>query len=176
MLLTKEKVRRFSMKVQCMINLAYNLKPLSTDPRIQVGCVIFPLDCSHVLSNGYNGAPRDFSHLSPCESLDTPGGSGFCHAELNALTKLNTMSAPPSLLFVTTTPCKRCAGQIINAGPIIGVIHGNVYEGDKGAGLDYLKKSKRIQCLHQSWIESSAETGVCDSMGILKSWIERRYA
>lgn len=160
---------RYARKLRAMIRFADELRDLATDPTIKFGCVIFPTDCSSVLGIGYNGAPAGMAHTRPDIPLDTPGGSGICHAELNALTKMNTVSAPPCILFVHRTPCMRCAGQIINARKIIGVIHEDPYI-DEGAGRDYIKTAG-IWTVHRAQIESIAEGNLSPvTEAILKGW------
>jgi deoxycytidylate deaminase len=148
-------LQRYCSKIMCMVRFADELRHLATDPVIQFGCVIFPIDCSSVLSIGYNGYPSGMEHEASRDiELDTPGGSGICHAELNALTKLNTQSAPPSILFVHRTPCMRCAGQIVNARCIVGVIHEDPYI-DDGAGLRWTQKGC-VPTVHRTVIEHLA--------------------
>lgn len=151
-----------------MIRLADDLRKLSTDKDVQFGCVIFPLDCSAVDGIGYNGMPAGIDDL-PRGPLDTPGGSGYCHAEMNALTKMNVRSAGPSLLFVHRTPCMRCAGQIINARKIVGIIHEEPYEADKGAGLRLIGQAG-IACVHRRDVEDVAAGASTAIPGALQNW------
>ena len=86
----------------------------STCSRLQVGAVL--ARGGRVLSTGYNGAPAGLPH---CEHQD---GDGPCatavHAEANALisaARFGTRVERGSL-YVTHSPCRRCAGLIINSG------------------------------------------------------------
>lgn len=162
-------LQRYAQKIRCFIRFADDLRFLATDPTFQCGCVIFPLDCSRVLSIGYNGAPAGFPHERPEVPHNSAGGSGMCHAELNALTKMDAVSAPKCLLFVHTTPCMRCAGQIINARKIVGVIHEDRYYGDEGAGLDWLNKADHVHTLHRVVIEQLAEEKM-ERHALVNSW------
>jgi dCMP deaminase len=45
-----------------------------------------------------------------------PGESGFIHAEINALIKLDYNNPKPKTLYITLSPCKQCAKAIINGG------------------------------------------------------------
>lgn len=90
--------------------------------RRQVGAII----CreSHIISEGYNGAPKGLAHcsdLNGCMRQLNGVASGtrqeFCravHAEQNAI-----IQAPVTIkggtLYVTTYPCSICARMIINA-------------------------------------------------------------
>ena len=44
-----------------------------------------------------------------------PGDSGFIHAEVNALIKLDFNSPKRKKMYVSLSPCKMCAKAIINA-------------------------------------------------------------
>lgn len=164
----QDKLARYARKIRVMIRLADELRQLATDPEVSFGCVVFPVDCSAVDAIGYNGTPAGIDEL-PRPALDTPGGSGFCHAEMNALTKWNTRSAGPSLMFVHSTPCKRCAGQIINARKVVGLIHEDPYVGDGGAGLELVRQ--KIVTLHRSDIEEACDLGEgAAAAAILRYW------
>lgn len=110
--ITELSQERYLRKLEVLFSFADGLRSLSTDPQVQFGCIIFPVDCTSVDAIGYNGMPRGVNTL-PRTVLDTPDGSGYCHAEMNALCKWTRK--PNSVLFVHGTPCMRCAGQIINA-------------------------------------------------------------
>jgi len=147
------------------------LEQLSGDPRIGVGCVIFPFDFARVLSIGYNGPPAGFPHESMHIGLDTEHGSGMCHAEMNAMTKMDMMSSPPCLMYLSCTPCARCAAQIVNARKIKGVIHNGLYEGDDGMALKILDRGG-IPYIERTHVDLVA-TGNARPNEILRRWYER---
>ena len=97
----------------------------STCLRRHVGAVI--VKDKHVLSTGYNGAPRGVSH---CEDagcmrvkLNVPSGTRheLCrgvHAEQNAVAQAayHGTSLKGAIIYTTTFPCSLCAKILINSG------------------------------------------------------------
>jgi dCMP deaminase len=69
-------------------------------------------DNTQLLSLGYNG---DHAGGPNCRESDMPGDSGFIHAEVNALIKLDFNSPKRKKMYVSLSPCKMCAKAIINA-------------------------------------------------------------
>lgn len=97
----------------------------TTCPRRAVGAVI--VKDNHVLTTGYNGAPKGFPHPieTGCirEELGIPSGqfSDVCpclHAEQNAILQaaLFGVSVKDGTLYCTTQPCTQCARMVVNAG------------------------------------------------------------
>ena len=78
-----------------------------------MGAVIVTSDNTRVLAIGYNGnhsgGPNEPESLEPCKS-------GFIHAEINALLKLDYNNPQYKIMYVTLSPCRMCAKAIINAG------------------------------------------------------------
>ena len=111
----------------------------SYDPRHQVGTVIVTDDNTQVLSVGYNG---NYSGGPNEVESDIPGESGMLHAEINALLKMDYNNPKRKILYVTLSPCKMCAKEIINAG-ISKVVYIEKYRCDSG-----------LKILEQSGIET----------------------
>jgi len=94
----------------------------STCPSRAVGCVIVDMGTKHVLSTGYNGAPRGTAHC--CEGcLNRESGKSWnkcraVHAELNAILNAakNGVATDGCRMYLTTTPCVFCSRTLINAG------------------------------------------------------------
>lgn len=97
----------------------------STCLRRAVGAVI--VKDGHVLSTGYNGAPKGVPHCSETgclrEKLNVPSGTRheLCrgvHAEQNAVAQAayHGTSVQGATLYTTTFPCSLCAKILINAG------------------------------------------------------------
>ncbi|MBI2077185.1 MAG: dCMP deaminase family protein [Euryarchaeota archaeon] len=97
----------------------------TTCPRRAVGAVI--VKENHVLTTGYNGAPKGFPHPieTGCirEELGIPSGefSDVCpclHAEQNAILQaaLFGVSVKEGTLYCTTQPCTQCARMVVNSG------------------------------------------------------------
>ena len=66
-----------------------------------------------MLAIGYNGDHKGGSNVR--ESLE-PGQSGFIHAEINALIKLDYNNPKKKKMYLTLSPCRHCAKAIINGG------------------------------------------------------------
>ena len=47
---------------------------------------------------------------------EEPGQSGFLHAEINALLKLDYNNPKRKKMYLTLSPCQMCAKAIVNAG------------------------------------------------------------
>jgi dCMP deaminase len=120
---------------QVWSSFASTISQRSTDPKIKVGCVIVPFDNTGVLSLGYNGDHKGGSNER--ESNDT-GFSGFIHAEINALIKMDFNNPKDKKMYLTHSPCKMCAKAIINAN-IKEVNYIEEYKSDT-TGIDLLVK------------------------------------
>lgn len=115
----------------------------SADPCYRVGAVIVTDDNSQVLALGYNG---DHVGGTNERESDVPGMSGFIHAEINALIKLDYNNPKPKTMYVTLSPCKMCAKCIVNAG-IRSVVYADEYR-DK-SGIQLLLSSGIVVRRHQ---------------------------
>ena len=85
----------------------------SPDPKFQVGAVIVTDDNTQVLALGYNGDQKGGPNKR--DSMKH-GQSGFIHAEVNALIKMDYNNPKNKKMYLTHTPCPVCAKCIINAG------------------------------------------------------------
>jgi len=97
---------------QVWSSFAQTISQRSTDPKYKVGCVIVPFDNTGVLSLGYNGDQKGGSNER--ESQES-GGSGFIHAEINALIKMDFNNPKQKKMYLTHSPCKMFAKANINA-------------------------------------------------------------
>jgi dCMP deaminase len=120
----------------------------STCMRRKVGAVI--VKDKHILSTGYNGAPKDITHCEDMgclrQRLKIPSGERheLCrglHAEQNAIIQaaLYGVSLNGATLYCTNMPCSICTKMIINAG-IKNIISAGGYP-DKMAE-DFFKEAK----------------------------------
>jgi len=93
--------------------------------RRKVGAIL--VKDKHILSTGYNGAPKGLRHCSEVgclrEDLNVPSGERheLCrglHAEQNAIIQAAVFgtSIKESVLYCTNTPCVVCVKMLINAG------------------------------------------------------------
>lgn len=105
----------------------------SYDPRHQVGAVVVTSDNTQVLSLGYNGNYKGGPNEVESEA---PGESGFLHAEINCLLKLDYNNPKQKTLYVTLSPCRMCAKAIVNAG-VSEVVYDREYRDT--SGLEMLK-------------------------------------
>ncbi|MCS7364207.1 MAG: cytidine/deoxycytidylate deaminase family protein [archaeon GB-1867-035] len=118
------------------MRIAHLVKKRSTCLRRQVGAVL--VKNRHILSTGYNGAPKGLPHCAEVgclrQQLNIPSGQRheICrgvHAEQNAIIQAAVfgVSTRGASLYVTDFPCSICAKMIINA-EIKEVIYDAEYE------------------------------------------------
>lgn len=120
---------------QIWLGLARVIAQRSNDPKFQVGVVIVTADNESVLSIGYNGDEKGGNNKR--DSMQT-GGSGFIHAEVNAVAKMNYVDQRARKIYLTHSPCLVCARLLINA-RISEVIYEREYCSDT-RGLDILRE------------------------------------
>lgn len=91
----------------------------ATCPRLSVGAVLVNQNY-HILSTGYNGAPRGAPHChsAGCSVNDDFHCTRAVHAEANALIQaaFNGIRTKNTILFCTHAPCYMCMKLIVNAG------------------------------------------------------------
>lgn len=106
------------------MSIAHLIKKRSTCLRRSVGAVL--VKNRHILSTGYNGAPKGLPHCAEVgclrQQLNVPSGERheICrgvHAEQNAIIQAAVfgVSTKGATLYVTDFPCSICAKMIINA-------------------------------------------------------------
>jgi dCMP deaminase len=116
------------------MEMAHVVSKRSTCLRRKVGAIL--VKNKHILSTGYNGAPKGLKHCSEIgclrENLDIPSGERheLCrglHAEQNAIIQAAVfgISIKNSTLYCTNTPCVVCVKMLINSG-----INEIIYSGD----------------------------------------------
>ena len=107
------------------MEMAHVVAKRSTCLRRKVGAIL--VKDKHILSTGYNGAPKGHKHCSfeGClrEKQMVPSGERheICrglHAEQNVVIQAAVFGIPikNSMLYCTNTPCVVCAKMLINAG------------------------------------------------------------
>jgi len=95
------------------MEMAHSIARRSYDPNYKVGAIIVTADNTSVLALGYNG---NYSGGPNCRDSMERGRSGFIHAEVNALLKMDYHNHKQKVMYVTHSPCLMCAKAIINAG------------------------------------------------------------
>lgn len=126
------------------MNAAHMYANLSHCIRKKVGCLIVKGD--RPISVGYNGTPAHTDNC--CEDENNNTKPEVVHAELNAIRKLEEVneSGVGSVLFVTTSPCPKCAHRIIDFG-ITHVVYEEEYRISNG--IDILRQhGVLVECLN----------------------------
>ena len=134
------------------MEMAHVVAKRSTCLRRSVGAIL--VKDKHILSTGYNGAPKGHKHCSEEGCLRKKQGipSGerheICrglHAEQNAVIQAAVLGTPikDSVLYCTNTPCIVCAKMLINAG-IKEIIFSGNYPDDLAKKMLYESKIKLI--------------------------------
>ena len=111
------------------MDFAHTISKRSYDPQFQVGCVIVTDDNCQVLAIGYNGNHKGGPNQ---RESSVPGESGFIHAEINALIKMDYNNPCKKKMYLTLSPCEVCAKAIVNAG-IDELIYAKFYEHGKNS-------------------------------------------
>lgn len=110
------------------MDTARTISRRSCDPRHRVGAIVVTSDNTQVLSVGYNG---NYTGGPNEVESERPGESGFLHAEVNCLLKMDYNNPKSKVMYVTLSPCRMCAKAIINAG-ISEVVYGEEYRDTSG--------------------------------------------
>jgi dCMP deaminase len=120
------------------MEMAHVVAKRSTCLRRTVGAIL--VKEKHILSTGYNGAPKGLRHCSETgclrEDQNIPSGQRheLCrglHAEQNAIIQAAVfgVSIKGSVLYCTNTPCVVCVKMLINAG-VTEIIYSGEYPDD----------------------------------------------
>lgn len=108
----------------------------STCTRRQVAA-IFVDEYGRVLSCGYNGVPRGFTHCTdtPCKgATDEPGNTTNCeavHAEQNAILNCSDLNRV-NTVYCSCTPCYECAKMLANLKNLKRVVVNEAYADHRG--------------------------------------------
>lgn len=116
---------------QVWSDVVFTIAKRSPDPSFKVAAIIVTDDNTQLLSLGYNG---DHAGGPNCRESDSPGESGFLHAEINALIKLDFNNPKRKKMYVSLSPCKMCAKAIVNS-KIEEVVYVDKYRDDSGIDL-----------------------------------------
>ena len=139
-------------KDEYFMEMAVLASSRSTCLRRKVGAVL--VKEGHVLSTGYNGAPKGLEHceVTGCirDKLNVPSGERheLCrgvHAEQNAIIQAAYfgVSVDGAKMYITNHPCSVCAKMMLNAG-IVEVIYKGDYNDE--LAVDLLKEANIKIC------------------------------
>jgi dCMP deaminase len=117
------------------MEMAHVVSKRSTCLRRKVGAIL--VKDKHILSTGYNGAPKGMDHCceTGClrENMNIPSGERheLCrglHAEQNVIIQAAVFgtSIKGSTLYCTNTPCVVCVKMLINAG-VLEIVYAGEY-------------------------------------------------
>ena len=109
------------------MDFAHSIAERSCDTKYKVGAVVVNSENTQVLSIGYNGDQKGGTNQR--DSTET-GQSGFIHAEINALIKMDYNNPCNKKMYLTLSPCEVCAKAIVNSG-IGEVIYSKFYKHGK---------------------------------------------
>ena len=113
------------------MRIAKTISERSCDSTMKVGAIIVSDDNTQLLSLGYNG---NYAGGPNVRDSQVPGESGFIHAEVNCLLKLDYNNPKRKIMYVTHSPCVMCAKAIINAG-VSEVVYEQPYRSMDGIDL-----------------------------------------
>ncbi|MFA6431684.1 MAG: cytidine/deoxycytidylate deaminase family protein [Candidatus Margulisiibacteriota bacterium] len=140
------------------LKITYDVAERATCIKRKVGSII--VKEHRILSSGYNGAPKGFSHCSEdtCirKQMDVSSGHRheLCrglHAEQNAIIQAawHGVSIEGGTLYCTYQPCVICVKMMINAG-IVKLVYTGSYPDELAAEM--LKESKMEVVKHEGRI------------------------
>lgn len=126
----------YSKHIQFM-EIAISVANMSKCKRAKVGCIIVDNN-NRIISTGYNGTPKGTSNECECDNITH---EYTLHAELNAIIYAKQNIAQ-NTIYVTMSPCIRCAAIIIQSG-ISTVYYKDLYS---ERGIQYLKNNN-VTCI-----------------------------
>jgi dCMP deaminase len=121
------------------IEVVKSISKRSYDPSLKVAAIVVTEDNTQLLSLGFNG---NYAGGPNKRDSEIPGKSGFIHAEINCLIKMDYNNPKNKKMYLTHSPCIDCAKAIINSG-IKEVIYEIEYRDISGIQL---LKSVDINC------------------------------
>lgn len=123
------------------MGFANQLRLASKCKRLSVGAVVFDRKLKSVIATGYNG-PAPGCSCGEC----IPGCKDSVHAEENALNRMAWDYLNPCTLYITHSPCVRCAEKIVRTPCITEVVFLDPYRNTDGIGV-LLKSNIKVRQL-----------------------------
>jgi len=118
------------------LRIAKECSQMSYGQRLKVGAVLVKDD--NILSFSWNGTPSGWDNC--CETPDNVTKDEVIHAEENVIAKAakyGGVGTKGSTMFITHSPCVKCARGMIQAG-IAAVYYSEDYR--SADGVDFLRK------------------------------------
>lgn len=134
---TTEILEIKTIVAEAFMDVAFRFSLLSKCLRLKVGCVC--VKNGAIIGIGWNGLPPGIVEDS-CENEEGFTKDSCNHAEDNMLIKLSgsTESARDSVVFLTHSPCTKCAPKLAMAG-VRKVYYRHQYRTDEG--VKYLQNN-----------------------------------
>lgn len=123
------------------LDIAKNVARLSKANRLKVGAVIVS-NRGRIVGTGFNGTPSGLPNA--CENSLNITHDYVIHAELNAILNSTSSDLRDASIFLTHSPCVKCAAALLQVG-IKTVVYLNEYR--KHEGIDLLLESN-INIIH----------------------------
>lgn len=124
----------------CFLKIAEEISKLSYANKAKVGSIL--VKDNRIVAIGYNGQPSGFDNC--CETINSDGSlktkETVIHAEANVIyfCAKNGIETEGSVLYITLSPCLKCAIAIMQAG-ITAVYYKNSYH--DLSGVEFLKQN-----------------------------------
>lgn len=116
------------------LHIANTIATASHCKRKKVGAVLVNKE-KRIIGTGYNGSPAGTDNTCECENGNTK--DTVIHAELNCILNSTTNDLAGSTLYITLSPCLKCAALLVQK-KISRVVYDEEYR-DK-TGITYLQK------------------------------------
>ena len=123
------------------LKIAANISEFSKANRLKVGAVIVSKR-GRIVGTGFNGTPSGIDNC--CEDGNNITLDHVIHAELNAILNATTSDLRDSTIYLTHSPCIKCASALLQVG-ISKVVYKTEYR--KKEGLDLLLNND-VNILH----------------------------
>lgn len=134
------------------LKIAENVSEFSKAKRLKVGAIIVS-ESGKIIGTGYNGTPSGTEN--DCEDSENKTNGHVIHAELNAILNSTISNLSNSTIYLTHSPCIRCAAAIAQVG-IKKVIYSEEYR--ILDGIQFLNKND-IQTLHLNIAKNTLSNG-----------------
>lgn len=98
---------------QIFLNISKNISLFSKASRLKVGAVLVS-PRGRIVGTGFNGTPSGVNNA--CENDNNKTHEYVIHAELNAILNATTSDLRNSTVYLTHSPCIKCAASLLQVG------------------------------------------------------------